>query len=140
MVKDPPAMQETQFQSLGQEDPWRREWLPTPVFLPGKPHGQRNLLGYIPWSHKESDMTVRLTISLFFQLSKNLYTVKISSSSVTNNLYYNFGQLRKHSNVLSAKINKFLCFAHRSHERICWGAFENQDMLCLSHALILPLR
>ena len=55
----------------------------------------------------------------FFQLSKNLYTVKISSSSVTNNLYYNFGQLRKHSNVLSAKINKFLCFAHRSHERIC---------------------
>ena len=35
MVKTPPAMQETQVQSLSQEDPWRREWQPTPVFLPG---------------------------------------------------------------------------------------------------------
>ena len=26
--------------------PWRREWLPTPVFLPGKPHGQRRLAVY----------------------------------------------------------------------------------------------
>ena len=43
--------------SLGWEDPWRREWLPTPVFLPGESHGQRSLAGYSPWSHKESDMT-----------------------------------------------------------------------------------
>ena len=35
---------------------WRREWLPTPVFLPGESHGQRSLLGYSPWGHKESDM------------------------------------------------------------------------------------
>ena len=28
---------------------WRREWLPTPVFLPGKSHGQRSLVGYSPW-------------------------------------------------------------------------------------------
>ena len=34
--------------------PWRRKWQPTPVFLPGKSHGQRNLLGY---SHEELDMT-----------------------------------------------------------------------------------
>ena len=33
---NPPAVQETQVQSLGQEDPWRREWLPTPVFLPAE--------------------------------------------------------------------------------------------------------
>ena len=39
MVKSLPAMQETWVQSLGQEDPWRREWLPTPVFLPGEFHG-----------------------------------------------------------------------------------------------------
>ena len=32
--------------------PWRREWQPTPVFLPGKPHRQRNLAGYSPWGHK----------------------------------------------------------------------------------------
>ena len=37
--------------------PWRREWQPTPVFLPGKSHGQRSLAGYSPWGHKELDMT-----------------------------------------------------------------------------------
>ena len=36
---------------------WRRKWQPTPVFLPGKPHGWRSLVGYCPWSHKESDTT-----------------------------------------------------------------------------------
>ena len=41
----------------GQEDPWRREWQPTPVLLPGKSHGQRSLVGYRPWGRKESDMT-----------------------------------------------------------------------------------
>ena len=35
--------------------PWRREWLPTPVFLPGEFHGQRNLVGYSPWGGKESE-------------------------------------------------------------------------------------
>ena len=37
--------------------PWRREWLPTPVFGPGEFHGQRSLVGYSPWSCKELDMT-----------------------------------------------------------------------------------
>jgi len=32
--------------------PWRRNWQPTPVFLPGKSHGQRSLVGYIPWGYK----------------------------------------------------------------------------------------
>ena len=34
-----------------------RKWQPTPVFLPGKSHGLRILVGYSPWSHKESDTT-----------------------------------------------------------------------------------
>ena len=37
--------------------PWRREWLPTSVFLPGKPHGQRSLAGYSPRVHKKLDTT-----------------------------------------------------------------------------------
>ena len=37
--------------------PWRRGWQPTPAFLPGESHGQRRLVGYSPWGHKESDMT-----------------------------------------------------------------------------------
>ena len=41
--------------------PWRREWLPTPGFLPGEFHGQRSLVGYSPWGHKESDTTEPLS-------------------------------------------------------------------------------
>ena len=39
---------------------WRRKWQPTPVFLPGKSHGQRSLVGYSPWGRKESDTTEQL--------------------------------------------------------------------------------
>ena len=49
--------QETQVQSLGQENPWRRKWQPTPVLLPGESHGQRSLAGYIPCGFIESGMT-----------------------------------------------------------------------------------
>ena len=37
--------------------PWRREWQPVPVILPGKSHGQRSLAGYSPRDHKELDTT-----------------------------------------------------------------------------------
>ena len=60
MARNLSAMQETQIGSLGLEDPWRREWLSTPVFLPVEFHGQRSLVGYSPWSHKELDMTERI--------------------------------------------------------------------------------
>ena len=40
--------------------PWRREWQLTPVFLPGKSHGQRSLVGYSPWGRRGSDMTEQL--------------------------------------------------------------------------------
>ena len=40
--------------------PWRREWKPTPVFLPGEFHGQRGLAGYSPRVCKESDTTERV--------------------------------------------------------------------------------
>ena len=36
---------------------WRRQWQPTPVFLPGKSHRQRGLAGYGPWGRKELDTT-----------------------------------------------------------------------------------
>ena len=44
------------------KSPWRREWLPTPVFLPGEFHGQRSLVGYSPWGHKESGTAEQLTL------------------------------------------------------------------------------
>ena len=57
IVKNLPVIRETQVQALGQEDPWRREWLTIPVCLPGEFHGQGSLAGYSPCSHKESDTT-----------------------------------------------------------------------------------
>ena len=39
---------------------WRKEWLPTPILLPGESHGQRSLVGYSPWVCKELDMTKQL--------------------------------------------------------------------------------
>ena len=61
MVKNPPA-DAGDIRDLGSipgsgRFPWRRKWLPTPVFLPGESHEQRNPVGYSPWGHKESDMT-----------------------------------------------------------------------------------
>ena len=47
---------------------WRRNWLPTPVFLPGKSHGQRSLAGYSPRGPKESDRTEGLHFHFHFQL------------------------------------------------------------------------
>ena len=57
VVKNLPAIWETQVQFLVGKIPWRREWLPTPVFLPEKVHGQSSLVSYSPWGRKESDTT-----------------------------------------------------------------------------------
>ena len=57
MVKDLPAMCRPWFNPRVRKIPWRREWQPTPVLLPGEFHGQRSLVGYSPWDCKESDKT-----------------------------------------------------------------------------------
>ena len=51
-VQGLPTVWETQVQSLGWEDLLEKKWQPTPVFLPGKSHGRRNLEGYNPWGRK----------------------------------------------------------------------------------------
>ena len=57
--------------SLGWEDPWRREWQPTPVFLAGKSDEQRSLVGYSPWGRKDSDTTEWLTLYATARGNKN---------------------------------------------------------------------
>ena len=57
MVKNLPAMQETQLQSLGQEDPLEKEMATHSSILAGESHGQRSLVGYSLWGQEESDMT-----------------------------------------------------------------------------------
>ena len=68
-VKSLPAMQEIRLDPWVRKMPWRREWQPTVVLLPGKSHGQRSLGGYSPQGCKELDTTKRLTRSL----SQNYY-------------------------------------------------------------------
>ena len=59
LVNNPPAVWETWVQSLGWEDLWKREWLPTPIFWPGEFHGL-----YSQEDHKELDTTDQLSFSL----------------------------------------------------------------------------
>ena len=57
MVKNLPAMWETGVRSLGQEDPLEEGMATHSSILAGESHGQRSLVGYSPWGHKESDIT-----------------------------------------------------------------------------------
>ena len=59
MMKNLPVVQGPRFDPWVGKIPWRREWPPTLVFLPGEFHGQSSLVGYSSWSWKESDMTER---------------------------------------------------------------------------------
>ena len=70
----------------------RREWQPTPVFLPGKFHGQRSLVGYSPWGHKSqtwlSNRTTKTHVGLASQVVQ-----------VVKNLPANTGDIRDTGSV-----------------------------------------
>ena len=72
--------QETQVQSLSLENPWRRKWQPTLVFLTLKSHGQRSLVIYSLWSCKESNKTEHVQTHTWFNMiagsSKSLFVSK----------------------------------------------------------------
>ena len=57
LVNNLPAVRRPVFNPWVRSIPWRREWLITPVFLPGESHRWRNLVGYSPCDRKESDRT-----------------------------------------------------------------------------------
>ena len=59
--KNLPVMQETRFDPWVGKIPLRKEWLPTPIFLPGEFHGWRSLVDYSGGS-KELDMNEQLTL------------------------------------------------------------------------------
>ena len=74
MVQNPQTvreMQQMRVLSMGQEILRRRKWQPTPVLLPGESHGQRSLVGYSPWGHKESDTTEQLNNNKILPFSFN---------------------------------------------------------------------
>ena len=57
MVKNLPQYRRPGFDPWVGKIPRRREWQPTPAFLPGKFYGQRSLVGYSPWGRKELEAT-----------------------------------------------------------------------------------
>ena len=80
--------------------PWRKAWQPTPIFLLGKFHRQRNLTDYSPWGHKESDMTdwaLHITITseicIFetFKLKDNFFDFLLLIY-VSESIYFIIGQ------------------------------------------------
>ena len=76
MVKHLPTMQEIWVQSWVGKMSWRRKWQPTPVFLPGKSHGWRSLVGYSPWGRKELDTTELLHFHTYIWASLVAQTVQ----------------------------------------------------------------
>ena len=81
IVKNLPAVQETQVDTWVGTISWRREWLPIPVFLPGEFHGQKSLVGYSLWDHKESDTIEPLTCTHQNQPTQSLFLL-------VYNMYY----------------------------------------------------
>ena len=69
------------FDSWVRKIPWRRKWPPTPVFSPGKPHGQRSLAGCSPWSHKR----VRQDLA-----TEHIHSVPLYILTYTPHLFYPF--------------------------------------------------
>ena len=57
MVRNLPAMKETRVPPLHWEDPLEKGIITHSTILPREFHGQRSLMGYSPWGHKESDTT-----------------------------------------------------------------------------------
>ena len=59
--------------------PWRKEWQPTPIFLPGEFHRQRSLGRYSLWGHKESDITEQLTTTSLRDLIRSKMLAVVNS-------------------------------------------------------------
>ena len=57
MAKNPPANNGRLGVSLGPEDPLKQEMVTYSSVLSGRCYGQRSLVGYHPWGHKEWDRT-----------------------------------------------------------------------------------
>ena len=102
--------------------PWRKEWISTPVFLPGECHGQRSLVGYSPKSRKESDMTEQLTLShLRWEAENHIWVYAFlfqeqfcKSSSIIFNLSRKYEEINssqeKRFPFLEKSITTFLVF------------------------------
>ena len=77
------------FNPWVQKIPWKREWQPAPVFLLGKSHGQRSLVGYSTWDHNELNTTEQLTL-LNFLLFIMIHSGSVYPFTGVSRLYFSF--------------------------------------------------
>ena len=114
--------------------PWRRAWQPTPVFLPGKSHGQRNLAGYNPQGHRELDkiktaqhacMHVYICIYVHMCMHVCIYLYKYKCTCV-----YKFMYIRAHIIKSATYIKIFVC---------CRSVAKSSLTLCYPMDCSLPV-
>ena len=91
--------------------PWRRKWQPTPVFLPGKPHGQRSLAAYSPWGCKELDTTEWLSCDT------RKVCVYIHTHTHTHTRIFWALKKRKFCHLQTKWTRSRLCWERQSHAR-----------------------
>ena len=123
------------------EIPWRRKWHTTQVFLPGNFHGQRSLVGYSPWVHKESDPTEWLSTHTGTE-SRRAYLLHCEPmSSVFHVVVLSVSRVWLFANPWTAPCQSSLSFT------VSWSLFKfmpielvmasNHLLLCLSLLLLL---
>ena len=109
------------FDSWVGKIPWRRKWQPTPVFLPGKFHGQRSLAGYSLWGRKRVGHDWAYTYVYIRNLERIYVLFKFNVPTL---LYQNGGgrifKSEWHHHTPYGKISSHLLgFALNMHKRLC---------------------
>ena len=108
--------------------PWRRDWQPPPIFLPGEFHGQRSLEGYSPWVSKESDTTEQLTLSNFHpQASQASLVIEKQNSKIIIILQLYFNKFKFLKTLL------YTCCCRLSFQGVKVGPYDFFSEIPLSH-------
>ena len=119
---------------LGQTYPiqWRRKWQPTPVFLPGRYHGQKSLMGYSPWGAK----------SQTWQQKNNHHPIQLFQHYLCQGNHLETNRGPKHSTeIIKAKRSRNIHSKHiqsrRNWSHYCdWFSLITFDFFPRTHSLI----
>ena len=124
--------------------PWRREWRSTPVFLPGKSHGQRSLTGYSSWGRTEWERTERGTLSLFFsQVNKFYYFISSNVPGKESGAFILSYNVRFHVHWIRTKISSSIVRLRGHRHRVLKEflltamAIDHEHVKCYEHFTFL---
>ena len=95
-----------------QKIPWRREWLPIPVFLPGEVQRQRSLPGYRPGGRRESDTPERLSTQACALAHMRTDTHTLTTHSCTHTVRHTHTQTLTHTATHSYTVTLIHTHAH----------------------------